>query len=210
MTPRQRLEEGLATVGVAATETALGRLEAWLALHAQWSRKMNLTGTQDPVELIERHLVDCAAIVPLLPAGALADVGSGAGLPGLVVASLEPERPMYLLEPLERRAAFLRQAALKLGLEAVQVVTERCESWQPPTALAGVLARAVAPLARLVELCAPLLNRGVPLLAMKGPGWREEVGALVAGVRVVELGRYRLPGRDHEHVVLSIEAEEVA
>ncbi|TVS15119.1 MAG: 16S rRNA (guanine(527)-N(7))-methyltransferase RsmG [Gammaproteobacteria bacterium] len=208
MNRRQRLSAGLASVGVTPPGDVLEQLEGWLALHARWSRRMNLTGARTDEELIDRHLVDSAAIVRLLPAGALADVGSGAGLPGLVVAMIEPHRPMFLLEPLERRAAFLQQAVLELGLGQVQVVAARSEQWQPPQVLAGVLARAVAPLSRLVSLCAPLLGPGTPLLAMKGPGWRDELLSLAPGWRLKASDHYRLPGREYKHVLLRIEQEE--
>ncbi len=210
MNRAQRLAAGLAAVGVTPDGDVLEQLEGWLALHARWSRRMNLTGARTDAELIDRHLVDCAAIVRFLPAGALADVGSGAGLPGLVVAMMEPDRPMFLLEPLERRAAFLEHAVLELGLGLVQVVAARSEQWRPPQALAGVLARAVAPLERLVSLCAPLLGTGTSLLAMKGPGWRDEVASLAPGWQLKASDHYRLPGRDHDHVLLRIEQEEGA
>lgn len=168
---------------------------------------MNLTGPADAEELIDRHLIDCGAVLPLLPPGPLVDVGSGAGLPGLVVAILEPARSMFLLEILERRCAFLEQAVLSLGLANVSVERARCEHWQPPVKLAGVLARAVAPLPKLLAMTAGLLADGTPLLAMKGPGWRDEIAGLPADVRLTAEARYRLPGRAHDHFLLRLEKQ---
>lgn len=210
-TRADRLSQGLLTAGIQADGQAIGRLEAWLDLHQRWSRRINLTGPADVEELIDRHLLDCAAVLPLLPPGPLVDVGSGAGLPGLVVAILEPERRIFLLDALERRCAFLEQAVLTLGLTEASVVNARCEQWQPALPLAGVLARAVAPLPKLWAMTASLLTDGTPLLAMKGPGWRAEMAgspqALPAQVRVTREDRYRLPGRDQEHVLLRLDRQ---
>ena len=204
MNPAQRLAEGLRAAGISVHAEALERFEGWLSLHQRWSRRINLTGPADVDELIDRHLLDCAAVLPLLPPGPLVDVGSGAGLPGLVVAILEPERRIFLLEALERRCAFLEQAVWTLALKNVSVVQDRCEHWLPPLRLAGVLARAVAPLPKLLAMTAPLLADGTPLLAMKGPGWREEMDELPADVQLEAEDRYGLPGRTREHVLLRL------
>jgi 16S rRNA (guanine527-N7)-methyltransferase len=127
-----RIAGRLAAVNMPDDADTVGRLVAWLALHGRWSRVANLTGTRDPLELVDLHLTDCAAIVPLLPPGRLLDVGSGSGLPGLVVAALEPMRPMILLDAAHKRTRFLDQAVLELGLEAVTVVTGRCEDFAAP------------------------------------------------------------------------------
>ncbi|MCC5886688.1 MAG: 16S rRNA (guanine(527)-N(7))-methyltransferase RsmG [Gammaproteobacteria bacterium] len=207
MTQADRLAQGLAATGVIADGRALEQLAGWLALHQRWSRRINLTGPADADELIDRHLLDCARVLPMLPRGPLVDVGSGAGLPGLVVAIMEPSRSMFLLEILERRCAFLEQAALTLGLDNVSVVRARCEDWRPPVKLAGVLARAVAPLPKLLAMTAPLMADGTPLFAMKGPGWRDEVADLPAHIRLTGQEHYRLPGRDHDHVLLRLEQQ---
>lgn len=202
-----RLAEGFHAAGICADAEAIRRLEGWLELHQRWSRRINLTGPADVEELIDRHLLDCAAVLPLLPPGPLVDVGSGAGLPGLIVAILEPERRVFLLDSLERRCAFLEQAVLTLGLSNASVVNARFEQWQPPVRLAGVLARAVAPLPKLLAMTAALLADGTPLLAMKGPGWRDEMAGLPVSVRLAREDRYRLPGRDHDHVLLRFEKQ---
>ncbi len=202
-----RLAEGLAAAGVDADDEALERLVRWVGLHQRWSRRINLTGPADAEELIDRHLLDCAVVLRWLPPGPLVDVGSGAGLPGLVVAMLEPERRMFLLESLERRCAFLEQAVLTLALPNARVVHARCEHWQPPMRLAGVLARAVAPLPKLLAMTAALLAAGTPLFAMKGPGWRDEVAGLPSDLRLTGQQHYRLPGRNHDHVLLRIERQ---
>jgi 16S rRNA (guanine527-N7)-methyltransferase len=204
MTPalRERLAARLTEVGARSDAAAVDALSGWLDLHAKWSRAFNLTGTRDPEVLIDRHLADCAAVVPHLPPGPLADFGSGAGLPGLVVALLEPERPMVLIDSAGKRTRFLEQAVAEFGLGAVTVVSARIEAWVPEAPVAGLLARAVAPLAKLVAWTAPQLDAGVPLLAMKGPGWREEAAALPGDAAVTDVAAYSLGER--EHVLLTV------
>jgi 16S rRNA (guanine527-N7)-methyltransferase len=207
-----RLAHGLASVGAPADDRAVHALAGWLALHARWSRAFNLTGTRDPVELVDRHLLDAAAVVPLLPPGPIADVGSGAGLPGLVVALLDPERPVTLVDSLAKRTRFLEEAVRVLGVRNVRIVTDRIEAWaaEPGAAPAAVLARAVAPLPRLVALLGPLLGHGVPLLAMKGPGWIEEAEGLEPQWVVTSVRQYALPadGSPRTLVTVCVRGEE--
>ena len=205
----RRLAARLAAVGAPDDADAVARLAKWLALHAKWSRVANLTGTRDADELVDLHLTDSAAIVALLPPGRVLDVGSGSGLPGLVIAALEPERPVVLLDSASKRTRFLEQAALELGLDAVRVVTARCEAFEGADAepLACVVARALAPLERLVAWTGHLLTPGVPLLAMKGPAWTDEAEALPAGFRVAATTPYDVPGTGRAHVLVRIEKD---
>jgi 16S rRNA (guanine527-N7)-methyltransferase len=205
-TLRARIDARLAAVGIAANGATVDRLAGWLALHEKWSRVGNLTGTRDAGELVDLHLTDCAAVAALLPAGRLLDVGSGSGLPGLVIAALEPERPIVLLDSATKRTRFLEQAALELDLPAVRVVTGRCEGWcpAPDAPLAAVVARALAPLPRLVAWTGHLLEDGAPLLAMKGPAWTDEAAELPAGFRIDTATPYDVPGTGRAHVLVRL------
>lgn len=207
MSHEARLARSLELAGIDHDGAVLDHLAGWLALHQRWSRRINLTGPADVDELIDRHIVDCAMVQRFLPPGTLADVGSGAGLPGLVLAMLDPGRSWYLIEPLERRCAFLEQVVMTLALGNVTIVPRRCEDWAAPE-LGAVLARAVAPLPRLLAMTANLLGPGTPLLAMKGPGWRQEAAALPSGFTVTRCEHYVVPGRQHEHVLLWVEAQQ--
>ena len=191
-----------------ADAEAIARLERWLALHAKWSRVGNLTGTRDVNELVDLHLTDSAAVAALMPAGSVLDVGSGSGLPGLVIAALQPARSVTVLDAAQKRTRFLAQAALELELPNVEVVTARCEAWQPATAPDWILARALAPLERLVAWTGHLLGAGARLLAMKGPAWQEEARALPSGYRVSAVTPYDVPGTERAHVLVEIERSE--
>ena len=127
-----------------------------------------LLGPREAERIWPRHLLNCAVVEKAVPADArLVDVGSGAGLPGLVLAVLRPDLSVTLVEPLERRAAFLREAVELLELGHVEVRRARAE--ELPAGLADVVtARAVAPLDRLAAWCLPLLAPGGRLLALKG------------------------------------------
>lgn len=147
-----------------------------------------LLGPREVPRLWDRHLVNCAVLTELLPEGArIVDVGSGAGLPGLVLAVRRPDLRVDLVESLARRTDFLSEAAETLGLQdRVRVVRGRAEDAAVIDAVGGsewVTARAVAPLGRLVGWCIPLLRPGGRLLAMKGSTAVDEVAADGPAVR---------------------------
>lgn len=209
-----RLARRLAAVGAPDDRRAVEALGLWLDLHGRWSRAFNLTGTREPLALVDLHLADCAAVLPLLPEGRLLDLGSGAGLPGLVIALLQPDRPVVLLDASAKRTRFLEQVVLEAGLRQVVVETTRVEDYrasrEPESApLAGVVARAVAPLPRLVASAGHLLADGTPLLAMKGPTWREEAENLPEEFSVRAVQDYCLPvdretGAPRQHVLVTV------
>lgn len=152
-------------------------LSEFLALLAQWNRRINLIGSDDESSLRHRHIADCQQLIPLIPPGdgAIADLGSGAGLPGLVIA-MALSRPIHLIEADRRKAAFLTEAAARLGLRHVTVHPIRIERARVPP-MAVVTARALAPLDQLLAYAAPLLAPGGVALFPKGRGSSDELHA---------------------------------
>jgi 16S rRNA (guanine527-N7)-methyltransferase len=143
-----------------------------------------LIGPREAPRIWERHLLNCAVVAELIPEDArVADVGAGAGLPGIVLAVARPDLSVILVEPLARRTAFLLEAATALGLARTTVVRARAEECvpgrgEPRFELADVVtARAVAPLDRLTAWCLPLAAEGGRVLALKGESAAEEVEA---------------------------------
>lgn len=138
------------------------------ALLAQEGVRRGLIGPREVSRLWERHLLNSAAVASLLPAsGVVVDVGSGAGLPGLVLAAVRPDLRTILVEPMLRRVGWLEEAVQELGLD-VEVVRARAEELHGTVWADVVTARAVAPLDRLAGWTLPLLREGGGLLAMKG------------------------------------------
>jgi 16S rRNA (guanine527-N7)-methyltransferase len=145
-----------------------------------------LIGPREAPRIWERHLINCAVMAEMIPNGAsVVDVGSGAGLPGIVLAVARPDLSITLVEPLARRTAFLSEAVTALGLEStVQVVRGRAEDVVdgPPAGADVVTARAVAALDRLAGWCLPLAHVGGRLLALKGASAADEVAEHRAAV----------------------------
>ena len=135
-----------------------------------------LIGPREAPRLWDRHLLNCAVLADHLPPGAtVCDVGSGAGLPGLVVAIARPDLTVTLVEPLLRRTTFLSEVSNELSLDGVEVVRGRAESLHGQRRFDVVTSRAVAPLSRLLRWSMPLVAPEGFLLAMKGSGVREEI-----------------------------------
>jgi 16S rRNA (guanine527-N7)-methyltransferase len=147
-----------------------------------------LLGPREAPRIWERHLLNCAAIEPLIPSGAyVVDVGSGAGLPGIVLAVARPDLTITLVEPLARRMTFLDEVVQELGLTHTNTVRARAEECVRLLDPADVVtARAVAPLDRLAAWCVPLVAIGGRLLALKGTSAQDEVAAHQAAL--VRLG----------------------
>lgn len=136
-----------------------------------------LIGPREVPRIWDRHLLNCVALAQLIPADVeLADVGSGAGLPGLPIAIARPDVSVFLVEPLLRRVVWLRDVVLELGLTNVEIIRSRANAVAENDQLFDVVtARAVAPLPGLLELCLPLVRPGGELLAMKGDSAAEEL-----------------------------------
>lgn len=135
-----------------------------------------LIGPREVPRIWERHILNSAAVLPRVPVGStVADVGSGAGLPGLVWAIARPDLSVTLIEPLLRRTVFLEETCVELGLGNVRVVRARADEVREEFDV--VTARAVAPLEKLGRWCMPLVRPGGVLLALKGQTAQEEVAA---------------------------------
>lgn len=152
-------------------------LSAYAELLATQGTLRGLIGPREVPRLWDRHLLNCAVVERLIPEGAaVADIGTGAGLPGIVLAIVRPDLQVDLVEPLLRRTTFLQEAVDSLGLGNATVVRSRAEDL-PPASYDVVTSRAVAPLAKLARWCLPLCVEGGLMLAMKGASAEEELDA---------------------------------
>lgn len=156
----------LADAGCHVVAETAAKLAAFLSLLERWNRVFNLTRVRGTDELIARHLVESLALAPLIAGESVADVGSGAGLPGIPLAAAEPARHFTLIEPRAKRCRFLRHAAAELGLGNVAVVEARAEDLDTGLGFDTVVARAVAKPVELLGLCRPLTRAGSRLLIL--------------------------------------------
>ena len=185
----------------------------YLSLLQRWNATYNLTAVRDPAQMLVQHLVDCLAVVSPLRrelgghAGArLLDVGSGAGLPGLVVAVTCPALQVVCVDTVGKKAAFVRQAALELGLRNLQAEHARVEALAlPPFDL--ITSRAFASLADFVTLTRALLAPGGRWMAMKGQRPDAELAALPAGVRLDAVEPLAVPGLAAERCLVWLRPE---
>ena len=154
---------------------------------ANRGEELGLIGPLELPRLWTRHIINCALVAPLLRPGIVGDVGSGAGLPGLVLAIARPDVSFVLIEPMERRVEWLIAESAHLGLDNVSVVRARAEEARLETPLDQVTARAVTALVRLIPATAPLLRHGGEMLFMKGERVAAEIAAAAKVIRKAHL-----------------------
>jgi len=171
MTPQEALHRGVGELRLELPPGAEAQLMRYTALLAKWNRTYNLTAIREPSEVVSHHLLDSLAVVPHLPMparGTLADVGAGAGLPGIPIAIARPQWRVTLNDSNEKKIAFLRQAAIELELSNVAVHAGRVEDWAPQPKFALVISRAFAGLVQFLSRCAHLVTADGVLAAMTG------------------------------------------
>jgi len=208
MTTAEGLEQrvGQATASIVAlTPTQVTQLVDYLMLLQRWNRVHNLTAVRDLDAMIDRHLTESLAIGPWLKGERCCDAGSGAGLPGLPLAIAQPQRLFLLVERAGKKAAFLEHTARQLKLNNLKVVHSDLKDFRPAQGFATVVARALAPLPRLVPMVAHLLGRHGRLVALKGPAVEEELEQLPSGFQLASMQELPLEGRDSRVVVITAE-----
>jgi 16S rRNA (guanine527-N7)-methyltransferase len=154
---------------------------------ARRGEELGLIGPLEPPRLWSRHIVNSALVAPLLKPGLVGDVGSGAGLPGLVLAIARPDVEFVLIEPMERRVDWLQSEAAELGLDNVTVLRARAEEARLQRPLDQVTARAVSALSKLIPITVPLVRHGGELIFMKGERVSEELVAAEKAIRKARL-----------------------
>ncbi|WP_127473611.1 16S rRNA (guanine(527)-N(7))-methyltransferase RsmG [Microbacterium sulfonylureivorans] len=158
----------------------------------QHGEERGLIGPLEPPRLWSRHILNSAVIAPLFSPGRVGDVGSGAGLPGLVLAIARPDVEWVLIEPMERRVTWLSEQVDALGLSNVEVVRARAEDWKGGAALDAVTARAVSALRTLVPITAPLVRDGGELILLKGASASNEIEAAEKQLRKFRVTNARI------------------
>ena len=181
----ESLVRDAATLGVRLQESDARRLFTLLDELARWNQRYNLTGITERDEMVTHHLLDSLAVHADLAGERVADVGTGAGFPGLPLALANPERQFTLIDSSAKKLRFVEHAAHALQLSNVTALHARAEALRPPLPFDSVLARAVAPLPQLLPALAPLCGPASRVLAMKGRWPAAELAALPAGWRVV-------------------------
>ena len=196
MNPAVQLAQGLATMGLDLPAERQEKLLAYVALLYKWNRTYSLTALREQEKAVSHHLLDSLAIVPFVPPGSLLDVGSGGGTPGIPVAIARPDVQVTLLDSNSKKAAFLQQAVIELGLNNVSVHGGRVEQYHPAIGFAAITSRAFAELADFVMLTRHLLAPEGVWLAMKGVMPREEIASLPGDVCLEAVHALQVPGID--------------
>jgi 16S rRNA (guanine527-N7)-methyltransferase len=214
MSLEQGLRSSLAELGLALSDTQVGQLLSYLDLIQKWNKVYNLTAVRDPAEMLTHHLLDSLAIIAPLrrqsqgKAVRLLDVGSGAGLPGVVIAVCCPEVQVDCVDTVAKKAAFIQQVASQLKLSNLRGLHARVETLAGPYDV--VCSRAFASLADFAVWSAGALAEQGIWLAMKGKRPVDEIAALPATVRVFHVEQLQVPGLDAERCIVWMRQQSVA
>lgn len=203
---QQRLAEGATALGLNLSAAQHAQLLAYLDLLAKWNKVYNLTAVRDPAEMLTHHLLDSLAVIaPLVrhtqgEAARVLDVGSGGGLPGVVIAICCPEMSVACVDAVAKKAAFVQQAAGVLGLSNLRGVHARVESITEPYDV--ITSRAFATLADLTQWSAGSLGEDGVWMALKGKHPTDEIAALPPSVAVFHVEQLTVPGLDAERCLI--------
>lgn len=213
----ERLQQGLAQIGIQASQEAIGKLEQLKTLLVEWNEKINLTAITESEEVDIKHFIDSATCLStgyIKDGAAVIDVGTGAGFPGVPIKILNESLKVTLLDSLNKRIKYLQDVSDKLGLREVTLVHSRAEDGGANKIYREkydvALSRAVAAMNVLCEYCLPFVKVGGYFICQKGPSYKEELAAAkkaieLLGGRLKEVKDYQLPYSDIVHHIIIIE-----
>ncbi|HQM86881.1 MAG TPA: 16S rRNA (guanine(527)-N(7))-methyltransferase RsmG [Methylotenera sp.] len=204
MTPDVVLTAGLAEMNTEVTPNAKQKLLAYLALLQKWNKVYNLTAVRDPLDMVTLHLLDSLSVLPYIKTGNLLDVGSGGGLPGIVLAIMKPDLQVTTIDTVQKKTIFMRQVKGELGLPNLEVVHARVEQFQPTEKFDAIITRAFSDIGLLIKLTQHLLAPHGHWLAMKGVVPHHEFEGL--NIRPKEIIPLKVAGLQAERHLVVIES----
>lgn len=201
------MQEATAELGLHLSDQQQSRLTAYLALLQRWNRTYNLTAISDPGQMVVQHLLDCLAVIHPLrresvdAATSLLDVGTGGGLPGVVVAIMQPAWSVTCVDAVGKKAAFVRQVAVELQLTKLTALHARVESLREST-FDFIVSRAFSDLTRFMQVTTHLMKPDAKWMAMKGRIPADEIKVLPGTVELFHVEQLQIPGLGAERCLL--------
>jgi len=173
-----QLQQGVEAMGLTATDLPLQAYLSYIDLLAQWNTAYNLTAVRDPEKMLAYHVLDSLSILSFIQKGTCLDIGTGAGLPGIILALAMPDTYWVLLDGNSKKTRFVNQVVLSLNLKNVEVICSRIEKYEPENKFSIIVSRAFTSLAEFFACSHHLLDQDGRLLAMKGPDLKNEISDL--------------------------------
>lgn len=201
------LDNGLAALGIEATDQQHERWLAYVALLAKWNKAYNLTAVRDPREMVSRHILDSLSIAPYILGQRLLDVGAGAGIPSIPLAILWPARQITALDSNGKKTRFMEQVKNELGLDNFTVVQSRVEDFKAELLYDGILSRAYASLGDFVGSSQHLLASGGTFWAMKAVIAANELSEVLKPYKVSTCLPLHVPGCVAERHLIAIQRD---
>lgn len=199
-----KLEQGLLALSLQTSSLQRSQLLEFVALLHKWNQAFNLTALREPAKMISRHLLDSLSVFPYLRGERLIDVGTGAGLPGLPLSIVCPERTFFLLDNNRKKQIFTSYVVKTLGLKNVQCICSKVERYQVEQKFSTILTRAFAPIEQMLSLTAHLLDVNGCYLAMIGKSVEKLPGYQIKQIVL------QVPGETHSRQLAMIEPQEMA
>tara|TARA_B100000767_G_C19643843_1_gene483731 strand:- start:47 stop:679 length:633 start_codon:yes stop_codon:yes gene_type:complete len=201
---REELQRGISSLSLNCNEEMLCSLLAYVDLLKKWNSAYNLLGRNESDSLVSRHILDSLCVDPYLGGNLIADIGAGAGLPGIPLAILNPEKNFVLIDSNGKKTRFMFQVQIQLGLDNISIENCRVEHYQSIQQIDMVMCRAFSTLAHALTMLQPIFSGDCKLLAMKGHYPEDEIARLPDGFELSKSIKLDVPGSESQRYLIEI------
>jgi 16S rRNA (guanine527-N7)-methyltransferase len=201
---REELQRGISSLSLNCNEEMLSSLLAYIDLLKKWNSAYNLLGGNESDSLVSRHILDSLSINPYLEGNIIADIGAGAGLPGIPLAILNPDKNFVLIDSNGKKTRFMFQAKIQLGLDNISIENCRIEHYQSIQQIDMVMCRAFSTLADALTMLQPIFSDECKLLAMKGLYPEDEIARLPDGFELSKSIKLDVPGSESQRYLIEV------
>ena len=202
--PREELQRGISSLSLYCTEEMLSSLLGYIDLLKKWNSAYNLLGSNELPSLVSRHILDSLSVAPYMEGNLIADIGAGAGLPGIPLAILNPEKKFVLIDSNGKKTRFMFQAKTQLGLNNITIENCRVEHYQSIQQIDMVMCRAFSTLADALTMLQPIFSDECKLLAMKGHYPEDEIARLPDGFELSKSIKLNVPGSESQRHLIEV------
>jgi len=201
---REELQRGISALSLNCNEEMLSSILAYIDLLKKWNSAYNLLGGNELASVVSRHILDSLSVAPYLAGNLIVDIGAGAGLPGIPLSILNPEKSFVLIDSNGKKTRFMFQAKIQLGLHNITIENCRIEHYQSTEQVDMVMCRAFSTLADALTMLQPIFSEECKLLAMKGHYPEDEIAQLPDGFELSKSIKLDVPGNESQRHLIEV------